>query len=104
MNAAMARRHGIDWMVTTDHGGPSHSKVHLNHAYPELLESRIAVPEVIQFLGMEFDTPAADHTSLIFPQTDAEIQDLVEIEAKFNSREPWPADPLKNTPRQMLSA
>ena len=104
MNAIMARRHGIDWMVTTDHGGPNHSQVHLNHAYPELLESRKAVPEVIQFLGMEFDTPAADHTSLIFPQTDAEIQNLAEIEAKFNSREPWPVDPLKNTPRQMLSA
>ena len=32
MNAIMARRHGIDWMVTTDHGGPNHSQVHLNHA------------------------------------------------------------------------
>jgi len=104
MNAVMARRFGIDWMVTTDHGGPNHSKVHLNHAYPELLESREVVPEVIQFLGMEFDTPAADHTSLIFPQTDAEIQDLVQIEATFNRRESWPVDPLRNTPSQMLSA
>ncbi len=104
MNAVMARQHGLDWMVTTDHGGPNHSRVHLNHAYPELLESREAVPDVIQFLGMEFDTPAADHTSLIFPQTDFEIKDLVKIEEEFNSREFWPADPGKNTEQQMLLA
>lgn len=40
MNAVMARRFGLDWMVATDHGGPNHSKVHRDHAYPELLQSR----------------------------------------------------------------
>ena len=41
MNAVMARRLGLDWMVATDHGGPNHSKVSHDHSYPELLESRI---------------------------------------------------------------
>ena len=40
MNAIMARRFGLSWMVATDHGGPNHSKVNFEHAYPELLASR----------------------------------------------------------------
>jgi hypothetical protein len=45
MNALMARRYGLSWMVATDHGGPNHSKVALEHAYPELIAARQAVPE-----------------------------------------------------------
>ena len=49
MNALMARRFGLSWMVATDHGGPNHSKVNLERAYPELIVSREEVPDVIQF-------------------------------------------------------
>ena len=31
-NAEMAKRHGLSWMVTTDHGGPNHSKINAEHA------------------------------------------------------------------------
>ena len=53
MNAQKARQYGLSWMVTTDHGGPNHSKLNLVHAYAELQESRKATPEVLQFYGME---------------------------------------------------
>ena len=33
-NARMARRYGLSWTVATDHGGPNHSKVNLEMAYP----------------------------------------------------------------------
>ena len=56
MNALMGRRFGLSWMVATDHGGPNHSKVNLERAYPELVLSRELVPEVIQFHGMEFNS------------------------------------------------
>jgi hypothetical protein len=36
VNAKKAREHGLSWMVSTDHGGPNHSKINLEHAYPEL--------------------------------------------------------------------
>ncbi|WHZ01044.1 hypothetical protein QNH48_18655 [Neobacillus sp. YX16] len=85
-NAENAKKYGLDWMVTTDHGGPNHSKVNLEQAYPELLKSRQAVPEVLQFYGMEFDTPAADHSSLIIPKSDNESTTLYEIESQFNKR------------------
>lgn len=104
MNVVMGRRHGLDWMVSTDHGGPNHAKINLEHAYPELLESRVAVPDVVQFMGMEFDTPGADHSSLIMPFHENEALDLYEIERTFNKREAWPADPFRDTEMVMVKA
>jgi hypothetical protein len=91
-------------MVTTDHGGPLHSKVNLEQAYPELRTSRLAVPEVIQFYGMEFDTPGADHSSLIIPHTHDEADRLYDIESRFNKREPHPPDSTWDTEPRMLEA
>lgn len=104
MNALMARHYGLGWMVTTDHGGPNHSQVNLNQAYPELQQSRVVVPDVIQFYGMEFDTPGADHSSLIIPHTQDEADRLHSIESSFSKREPWPADPSWDTEPRMLEA
>lgn len=104
MNALMARHYGLSWMVTTDHGGPNHSKVNLEMAYPELLRSRQVVPDVVQFYGMEFDTPAADHSSLIIPHTHDEDQRLYAIESQFDKVERFPRDPAWDTEEHMLAA
>jgi hypothetical protein len=104
MNALMARRYGLEWMVATDHGGPNHSKVNHDRAYPELLISRQEVPEVVQFFGMEIDTPGADHSSAIIPQGDDEAERLRAIEHGYSSKEAWPSDPDRNTEPKMLEA
>lgn len=104
MNALMAKRHGLDWMVATDHGGPNHAKIQLDHAYPELLESRQAVPEVIQFFGMEFDTPGADHSSIIMPHSHDEAEHLHHIESNYSKRQPWPENKAWDTEPRMLEA
>lgn len=103
-NAVMARNHGLTWMVATDHGGPLHSKLNREVAYPELVESRTAVPGLIQFYGMEFDTPGADHSSIILPHTHDEADRLHELESRFAKREPWPADPARDVEVKMLEA
>lgn len=103
-NAQMAKSYGVDWMVSTDHGGPNHSKVNLEEAYPEVLKAREAVPGMILFYGMELDTPAADHSSLIIPKTDQESQTLYNIESKFNKRDPYPTDPQRDTESNMINA
>ena len=89
MNALMARHHGLDWMVATDHGGPNHSKINFEHAYPELQLSRSALPDVIQFYGMELNAPGADHSSIIVPHTHEEAEVLRDIESRFDRREVW---------------
>ena len=104
MNAAMARRFGLSWTVATDHGGPNHSKIHLEMAYPELLRSRSRVPEVVQFYGMELNTPAGDHSSLILPHTHDEAKVLYKLESEFDKREVYPPDPSRDTEEKMIEA
>ncbi|MEX2257142.1 MAG: hypothetical protein WD672_00410 [Woeseia sp.] len=87
MNALMARHFGLTWKVATDHGGPDHSKINFELAYPELQLSRAAVPEVIQFYGLELNTPAADHSSIIVPHTHDESNVLRELESRFDKYE-----------------
>ena len=103
-NASMAARHGLSWMVATDHGGPNHAKLNREEAYPELLRARRATPGVLQFWGMELDTPAAEHSSLILPKSASERDALFGIERQYNRREPWPADPARNQEAFMLEA
>src|SRR5262245_26492514 len=97
LNAQKARHYGLNWMVTTDHGGPDHSKLNLRSAYAELKESRRAVPEILQFYGMELNMPAMDHHTLVIPRADDEWQTLFNIESQFDANEAWPPDPSRNT-------
>lgn len=103
-NAMKAREYGLHWTVATDHGGPTHSKVNLELAYPKLVEARRTVPQVLQFWGMEFDTPAADHSTLLIPRSRDEAQILFELESRFSKRDPFPADPGRDTEPKMIEA
>lgn len=103
-NGAAARQFGLSWMVSTDHGGPGHSALNAEQAYPELLASRRETPSVIQFYGMEFDTPGSEHSTLIIPIHDGERDMLRRIESTYGTREPWPADPSRDTREVMLEA
>ena len=89
-NAIMAKYFGLGWVMCTDHGGPTHSKVNLEQAYPDLLRSRFLVPDVLQFWGMEFDAPALDHHTLMIPYHEGEAQQLFELESQFAKRDPFP--------------
>lgn len=96
VNAHRARQHGLAWMVTTDHGGPNHSKLNFSRAYSELKVSREMVPEVLQFYGMELNMPAMDHHTLIIPNSEQEASMLHEIESRFDSQDASPADPARS--------
>lgn len=101
-NAIMAKHFGLSWVMCTDHGGPTHSKVNLELAYPDLLRSRVLVPEVLQFWGMEFDAPALDHHTLMIPHHRDEAQQLYELERRFAKLDPFPADPGRDTEAKMI--
>ena len=104
INAHRARIHGLSWMVTTDHGGPNHSKLNLTRAYAELKASREMVPEVLQFYGMEMNMPAMDHHTLIIPNSPQEASMLYEIESRFDANEAWPVDPSRREEAQARRA
>ena len=101
-NAEEARRHGLAWMVHTDHGGPNHSAVTHESAWPALQQARIDVPDVLQFHGMEFDVPAGEHASLIMAPGAHENAMLVDLERRFSRREV--DDEARDTPEAMLAA
>lgn len=101
-NAIMAKNFGLTWAMCTDHGGPTHSKVNLEQAYPDLLLSRKLVPEVLQFWGMEFDAPALDHHTLMIPRHDDEAKMLFELESRFAKRDAFPNDPGRDTEAKMV--
>jgi hypothetical protein len=104
VNAANAKKYGLSWMVTTDHGGPNHSKLNLARAYPDLQASRVSTPDVLQFYGMEFNMPAMDHHTLIIPNTPEEWKQLFNIESQFDSNEAWPTDPSRNSEANSIKA
>jgi len=87
-NARQALANGLTWMVHTDHGGPGHSAVTRDHAWPALLQARRDVPTLIQFNGMEFDVPAAEHASLIIAPGPDERDQLITIERDYSRSEP----------------
>ena len=104
LNAEMARRHGLAWMVTTDHGGPNHAKLNATRAYAELLDSRRLVPEVLQFYGMELNMPLMDHHTLIIPHAENEWLALFDIESRFDANDAFPVDPARRTEAAALAA
>ncbi|MEV4812128.1 phosphoesterase [Micromonospora avicenniae] len=101
-NAIMAKNFGLTWAMCTDHGGPTHSKVNLEQAYPDLLRSRKLVPEVLQFWGMEFDAPSLDHHTLMIPRHEDEAQQLFELESRFAKYDAFPSDPGRDTEAKMI--
>jgi hypothetical protein len=103
-NARMGYKHGLSWMVTTDHGGPNHSKFNLTQAYPALVESRKSVPNIIQFYGMEFDVPGAEHASLIIPKSKNESNHLYAIEKNYARKDTYPYDSKRDDESYMLEA
>lgn len=120
LNAQMASHYGLDWIVLTDHGGPNRAELALKQAYPELLASRRALPQILQFHGMEFDVPGnapgGRHASLIMPyrpdavvktaaaQRPNEAEQLFSIERIYNGRQGVPPGPEKADDAYMLKA
>ena len=103
-NARMAKHYGLSWMVTTDHGGQLHAKINVEQAYPDVLQARRDVPDVIQFFGFELNAPGADHASVIVPHTRDEVDRVYELESQFDKRNADPNDPGADTVGRMVEA
>ncbi len=83
---AKARHFGLGWCVITDHGGPTHDKVALAMAYPELVAARKKHADIHIFQGMEWNVPAAEHGSVILPPTADEAQRIADFEALYDEK------------------
>lgn len=104
VNAEMGRKFGLSFMAATDHGGAGLSRLHYEQSYAELQRSRTAVPEVIQFYGLEMNTPGGDHACLILPITSDERERLLRLESAYDANEVYPHDPELDRNTIMLKA
>ena len=102
-NAQVAYANGLRWMVHTDHGGPGHSRVTRDLAWPALEEARRDVPGLIQFHGMEFDVPGGEHASLIVAPGAGEREQQFGIERDYSRNEPL-EDGTRDSGAVMLDA
>lgn len=91
-NARQAEANGLAWMVHTDHGGPGHSRVTRDQAWPALEQARRDVPGLVQFHGMEFDVPGAEHASVVMVPGPREREELFVIERDYSRNEPLDGD------------
>ncbi|HEY5665542.1 MAG TPA: phosphoesterase [Gammaproteobacteria bacterium] len=106
-NAVMAQHFGLDWMVSTDHGGRAHARISLEEAYPTLLIARQAVPELIHYYGVELNPPGADHASVIVPRSADEADQIFMVESQFdrvNGPGRPPLEPDADSESRMLEA
>ena len=54
-------RHGLDWMVITDHGSVTHAKIGVEKVNPDIRAARAAYEDTLVFQGLEWNIPAAEH-------------------------------------------
>ena len=59
--AEAAARHGLAWMVVTDHGGVDHAKVAVGPTHDDVVEVRSSLPQLLLFQGLEWNVPGSEH-------------------------------------------
>lgn len=84
-HAAMAARHGLEWLVVTDHGGPAHQRLSWDLLVPAVEQARAANPGLLVFTGLEWNVPAADHATVLLPPGPQTVAVLREFEAAHDA-------------------
>ncbi|WP_214324477.1 PHP domain-containing protein [Nonomuraea sediminis] len=79
-------RHGLDWMVITDHGHAAHEKFAVESTYADVLASRGNHPDMLVWQGLELNVPGGEHATVFFDGARDEIGLLRVFERLFDSR------------------
>jgi hypothetical protein len=66
--------------------------------------ARKVVPELIQFYGVELNSPGADHSSIIIPHTHDEAQRIYQLESRFDRVDADATDSGSNATERMIEA
>ncbi|MEV6110398.1 PHP domain-containing protein [Streptomyces sp. NPDC051940] len=88
-----AARHGLDWMVITDHGSETHARIGVEKVNPDIRAARAAHRDTLVFQGLEWNIPAAEHgTVFVHPGRD-EVAVLKEFETGYDGAVRRATDP-----------
>ncbi len=81
---AQARKHGLDWMVITDHGGVAHEKLSIDQVTPDIERARRSNRDVLVYQGLEWNIPGAEHATVFLPPDRNTVDILRAFEAGYD--------------------
>ncbi|MEO6082359.1 MAG: PHP domain-containing protein [Umezawaea sp.] len=83
---AGALRHGVDWMVISDHGHASHERLSVEKIQADVVAARRKHPDLLLWHGMEWNVPGAEHGTLFFEDCLDEAAVFRDFERRFDWR------------------
>ncbi|CAM5710608.1 hypothetical protein SFUMM280S_02427 [Streptomyces fumanus] len=77
-------RHGMDWLVITDHGSGTHAKIGVEKVNPDIQDARRAHRDTLVFQGLEWNIPAAEHGTVFVHPGKNEVSVLKQFESGYD--------------------
>ncbi|MDX3692202.1 PHP domain-containing protein [Streptomyces europaeiscabiei] len=77
-------RHGMDWMVITDHGNATHARIGVEKVNPDIREARTAYGDTLVFQGLEWNIPGAEHGTVFVHPGKHEVSVLKQFETGYD--------------------
>ncbi|MCZ9338650.1 PHP domain-containing protein, partial [Streptomyces sp. TRM76130] len=77
-------RHGMDWLVITDHGSATHAKIGVEKVNPDIQDARSAHQDTLVFQGLEWNIPAAEHGTVFVHPGENEVSVLKQFETGYD--------------------
>ncbi|MFI8090570.1 PHP domain-containing protein [Streptomyces sp. NPDC086080] len=77
-------RHGMDWLVITDHGSVTHARIGVEKVNPDVREARAAYEDTLVFQGLEWNIPAAEHGTVFVHPGPGEVSVLKQFETDYD--------------------
>ncbi|MCX2924553.1 PHP domain-containing protein [Streptomyces sp. NEAU-W12] len=77
-------KHGMDWLVITDHGNTTHAKIGVEKVNPDIKEARATHKDTLVFQGLEWNIPAAEHGTVFVHPGRNEVAVLKQFENDYD--------------------
>ncbi|WP_216589576.1 PHP domain-containing protein [Streptomyces brasiliscabiei] len=77
-------RHGMDWLVITDHGSATHAKIGVEKVNPDIKAARAAYEDTLVFQGLEWNIPGAEHGTVFVHPGGNEVAVLKQFETDYD--------------------
>jgi hypothetical protein len=76
---------GLDWVVITDHGQPTHAGIGAAATHRDIAALRDDFPDLLVFQGLEWNVPAAEHATVFVHPGPGDVDLLREFESTFDA-------------------
>ncbi|MFC8096300.1 PHP domain-containing protein [Streptomyces sp. NPDC057301] len=77
-------KHGMDWLVITDHGSTTHARIGVEKVNPDIRAARAAYEDTLVFQGLEWNIPAAEHGTVFVHPGKNEVSVLKQFENDYD--------------------